>query len=84
MLFAAPVFSGAGVQRATRILMRVVAVMCLLGMMLGPLTGRMGLHAMAGAGYGLVFPVACLLMALALRRRLQENAEPLACGCARP
>ena len=58
MLFAAPVFSGAGLQRATRILMRVVAVMCLLGL-LGPLTGRLGLQAMGGVGYGLVFPAAC-------------------------
>lgn len=75
MLFAAPVFSGAGLQRATRILMRVVAVMCLLGL-LGPLTGRLGLQAMGGAGYGLVLPVACLLVTLVLRRRLQDSPQP--------
>ena len=39
MLFAAPVFSGPGLARATRILMRSVGVLCLLGL-LGPLTGR--------------------------------------------
>ena len=76
MLFAAPVFSGTGLPRATRILMRSVGVLCLLGL-LGPLTGRLGLQSMGGLGYGLVFPVACLLMALVLRRRLQEHVAPM-------
>jgi hypothetical protein len=76
MLFAVPVFSGPGLARATRILMRSVGVLCLLGL-LGPLTGRLGLQSMGGVGYGLVFPVACLLMALVLRRRLRMHAQPL-------
>jgi hypothetical protein len=52
--------------------------------LLGPLTGRPGLQSMGGAGYGLVFPVACLLMALVLRRSLQEQPESLASRDARP
>jgi hypothetical protein len=75
MLFAAPVFSGTGLLRATRILMRSAGVLCLLGM-LGPLTGRLGLQSLGAVGYGLVFPVACLLMALVLRRRLQGHSGP--------
>jgi hypothetical protein len=83
MLFAAPVFSGTGLQRATRILMRSVGVLCLLGL-LGPLTGRLGLQSMGGVGYGLVFPVACLLMALVLRRRLQGHSAPMASEASAP
>lgn len=75
MLFAAPVFSGAGLSRATRILMRSVGVLCLLGL-LGPLTGRLGLQSMGAMGYGLVFPAVCLLIALVLRRHLHGRACP--------
>lgn len=72
MLFAAPVFSGPGLARAARFVMRSVGVLCLLGL-LGPITGRLGLQAVGGVGYGLIYPVACLLIALLLRRRLRGD-----------
>jgi hypothetical protein len=40
LLFSAPAFRGKGLQRATRVLLRIAGCMCILGT-LGPATGRM-------------------------------------------
>ena len=72
LLFSAPAFRGKGLQRATRVLLRIAGCMCILGT-LGPATGRMGLQAIASVGYGMVFPVACLFIGMLWRREVAER-----------
>ena len=62
LLFAAPVFQGAGLKRNIRTALVVVGVLCLAGT-LGPVTGDMRFQFISVLGYGVVLPVAWLMIA---------------------
>ncbi|MGD2130426.1 MAG: hypothetical protein PVJ17_14080 [Lysobacterales bacterium] len=63
LLFAAPSLRGNRLRQVARTTMTACGAMCLIGV-LGPATGYMGLQFLAVAGYGLVLPVLCVLLAL--------------------
>jgi hypothetical protein len=62
LLFAAPVLQGPSLARTTRLALRVTGSLCLAGTV-GPLTGDMRFQFIAVAGYGLLLPATCLLLA---------------------
>lgn len=63
LLFAAPSLQGSRLRLVARGTMTVCGAMCLIGV-IGPATGYMWLQFVAVAGYGLVLPVLCVLLAL--------------------
>ena len=67
LLFASPSLRGNRLRDMSRTTMRVCGALCLLGV-LGPATGVMELQFLAVAGYGLVLPVLCVMLALNWRR----------------
>jgi hypothetical protein len=67
LLFAAPVFRGAGLNRNIRTGLIVTGVLCLTGT-LGPATGDMRLQFIAVLGYGVFLPVVCLMIARYFRK----------------
>lgn len=82
LLFAAPALRGYRLGVAARITMTVCGLMCLIGVV-GPATGDMRLQFVAVAGYGSVFPIACLLIALnwsAARVTPNNSMQPTASG----
>jgi hypothetical protein len=68
LLFAAPVFVGAGVFAAARWSLAIAGGLCLAGT-IGPITGSMPLQRIGILGYGVVLPIACVFLARAFRRR---------------
>jgi hypothetical protein len=67
LLFAAPVFQGAGLNQAIRISLFATGGLCIAGT-IGPATGDMRFQFVAVAGYGALLPVTCLLLAQVFRR----------------
>jgi hypothetical protein len=63
LLFAAPSLQGSRLRRVARTTMTACGAMCLIGV-IGPATGYMWLQFVSLAGYGLVLPVSCVLLAL--------------------
>jgi hypothetical protein len=64
---AAPAFHGSRLDRAVRSSMMLAGTLCLLGTV-GPLVANMRWQLLGVVGYGLVLPVACLLLAMVFRR----------------
>ena len=67
LLFAAFAFRGDKLQKTVRRTMLVCGSLCIMGA-LGPGSGNMRLQFIAVVGYGLIFPVICLLLALLFQR----------------
>ncbi len=70
LIFAAPVFSGAGIQRWVRRTLLLSGVLTIAGTA-GPLIGDMRLQRIGIVGYAVVLPVACFLL-----MRLFNSASP--------
>jgi hypothetical protein len=67
LLFAAPVFGGDPLRRLVRYVAVAGGALCLAGAA-GPLSGDMRLQYLAIAGYAVVFPVWCALLAILFAR----------------
>jgi hypothetical protein len=63
LLFAAPLFSGGRIEASVRAGMIVSGALCLAGLV-GPAIGDLNLRAIGIAGYAVVLPVVCLLLAV--------------------
>jgi hypothetical protein len=75
LLFAAPVFAGAGAERHLRRAFWFSGLLALAGT-LGPLIGDMRLQRIGILGYAVVLPVAFFLLARYFRARRLEAAHP--------
>lgn len=74
LVFAAPVFKGAGLTRRVRASMIVAGALCLVAT-LGPASGRLYIQFMGIAGYAFALPVACALLAMLFGQgRASESA----------
>jgi hypothetical protein len=67
MLFAASVFKSDGLPNRVRVSLIIGGTFCLVGT-LGPALGHMRIQYLGIAGYAFVLPVACVLLAMLLRR----------------
>ena len=72
LLLAAPAFARQGIEGAVRAGLAIGGTLDLLGL-IGPVTGRENLRLIGVFGYGLVFPVTCVLIGIAFRRVEQES-----------
>lgn len=66
LIFAAPVFQGGGLRRAVRVTMFGAGGLSLAGTV-GPAIGDLRWQRLGVLGYGVVFPVTCLLLAIVFR-----------------
>ena len=62
LVFAAPVFTGAGRQARARWTLFATGVLCLLGA-IGPMVGNMAIQRVGILGYGILLPVSCIFLA---------------------
>ena len=67
LLFAAPAFKGSGAAAAARAGLVVAGVLCLLGLT-GLAAGNLAWRMIGVAGYGLVFPISCVAIAMVFGR----------------
>jgi hypothetical protein len=67
LLFAAPVFSGGRLQAGIRVGLIIGGLLCLAGLA-GLAIGDIALRWIGEAGYAVVFPIVCLLLALHFRQ----------------
>lgn len=67
LLFAAPVFVGAGLFAAARWSLGIAGALSLAGT-IGPITGNMALQRIGILGYGVVLPIASAILARVFRR----------------
>jgi hypothetical protein len=67
LLFAAAVFRGDRLDRGIRLGMRLVGILCIVGL-LGPATGDLRLQLIATFGYVVLFPFVALLLTIRFRR----------------
>jgi len=67
LLFAAPAFKGSGPAIAARTGLIVAGALCLVGLV-GPAIGNLDWRMVGVAGYGLVFPLACIAIGLVFSR----------------
>lgn len=70
LFFAAFAFKGIGWERAVRITLMVAGMLCIVGL-IGPLIGDMIWRVPGIFGYGVGFPIACVMLA-----RVFRNASP--------
>lgn len=70
LLFVTPVFSGDGLKRKIRVLLITTGVLCIAGS-IGPLTGDMRLQFAAVLGYGVLLPVAWLMISADFYRSIK-------------
>jgi hypothetical protein len=66
VLFAALVFQGNGREKAVRIGLIATGLLCLIGL-IGPAIGDMNLRLIGAFGYGVVFPIVCVMIALVFK-----------------
>ncbi len=69
LLFAAPAFRGGGLEAAVRVGLIVAGALCLVGLV-GPAVGDLNWRMIGVVGYGLLFPVVCVLLGLSFQRAL--------------
>lgn len=67
LLFAAPVFAGPRLNAVARWSVTIAGTLCLAGA-IGPITDNMVIQRIGILGYGVAFPVACLILALVFHR----------------
>ena len=67
LLFAASAFRGRGAQATVRIGLRVSGSLCILGLV-GPALGNLNWRMIGVFGYGVVFPVVCVVIGLVFKR----------------
>ncbi len=67
LLFAAPAFRGSGAAAAARWGLLAAGTLCLAGL-IGPVVGNLAWRMIGIAGYGLVFPLACIAIGLVFSR----------------
>lgn len=77
LLFAAPVFEGAGLEGGVRRSLLVSGALCIAGV-LGPAVGNMRLQLVGVLGYAGVFPVVCFTLARLFRGELRPHPTPAA------
>lgn len=73
LLFAAPVFAGAGLLAVARWAVTATGALCVIGA-IGPIVGDMALQRIGIVGYGVALPIACLILALVFRRDGRSEA----------
>ncbi len=66
LLFAAPIFEGRGRAAAVRLGLYAAGALCLLGL-IGPAVGNLAWRFIGVFGYGVVFPITCVGIALIFR-----------------
>jgi hypothetical protein len=66
LLFAASAFRGRGRQALVRVGLRVTGVLCIVGLV-GPAVGNLNWRMIGVFGYGVVFPLVCIPIALVFR-----------------
>jgi len=74
MLLAAPIFSGTKLLRAVRSAMIASGTLSIVGLLALPLDD-IRLRLIGVAGYGVIFPIVCLLLALVFRRTGPRGGE---------
>jgi hypothetical protein len=67
LLFAAPAFRGRGRQAIVRAGLRVTGVLCIAGLV-GPAIGNLSWRLIGVFGYGVVFPLVCVAIALVFKQ----------------
>jgi hypothetical protein len=67
LLFAASAFRGRGAQAAARIGLRVNGSLCIIGLV-GPALGNLNWRMIGVFGYGVVFPIVCVVIGLVFKR----------------
>lgn len=77
LIFAAPVFQGGGLKRAVRITMFGAGGLSLAGTV-GPAIGDLRWQRIGVFGYGVVLPVACLLLAIVFHHSSTTRSGPAA------
>ena len=83
LLFAAPVFAGAGRPATARRLATVTGALCLAGA-IGPIVGDMALQRIGILGYGILLPITCLAMARVFRHGCQGDQSQVRTGSTTP
>ncbi len=76
MLCAAPVFWGSTLQKAVRVLMIITAVLCIVGLILLPVSPAVGV-VVGTFGWGVAGPIVCLLLANVFTRTSPSPASYL-------
>ena len=71
LLFAASAFTRRGIEAAVRGGLAIGGALDLLGL-IGPVTGRASLRLIGVVGYGIVFPLVCVMIGIAFRRAERE------------
>lgn len=74
LLFAAPLFSRDGLERAVRGALFLCGGLCVVGAV-GPAVGNMRLQLVGVLGYAVVLPVACVLLARVFGRRPVDGKD---------
>lgn len=72
--FAAPVFQGAGRLAVVRAGLYVTGALCLLGLV-GPAVGNLNWRFVGVFGYGVLFPITCLLLGFVFRNSLSSSRD---------
>jgi hypothetical protein len=75
LMFAGPVFRGAGLHAMTRRALMAAGALCLAGTV-GPVLGRMPLQRVGILGYGVALPIASSMLALVFRGAGAEAGIP--------
>ena len=75
LLFAAPVFEGAGLERGIRRGLLIGGALCMAGVF-GPAVGNMRLQLVGVLGYGGVFPVVCFMLSRLFRDSRSHPTQP--------
>jgi hypothetical protein len=66
MFFAAFAFTGKGLEKAVRIVLLATGMLCIVGL-IGPLIGDLIWRMIGIFGYGVSFPIACVMIARVFR-----------------
>jgi hypothetical protein len=67
LLFAASAFRGRGAEAAVRIGLRLSGSLCIIGLM-GPAMGNLNWRMIGAFGYGVVFPISCVVVGIVFKR----------------
>lgn len=72
LLFAASAFRGPGMEAAVRVCLRVGGALCIAGL-IGPVVGDPRLRLIGVFGYGVVFPISCVMMGFVFKQALARS-----------
>ncbi len=73
LVFAAPIFEGHGRATIVRLGLYAAGALCLVGL-IGPAVGNLAWRFIGVFGYGVVFPIVCVVLGLVFRDAARESA----------